>query len=78
MNIPTKFCFNLPSVLREDQKQTTPNLTPLCLLFLLCTSDQQEKKTPKHQLLTGPSNEHSCQVWYHLAQRFQRRLKCKS
>jgi hypothetical protein len=43
MNIPTKFCFNLPSVLREDQKQTTPNLTPLCLLFLLCTSDQQEK-----------------------------------
>jgi hypothetical protein len=34
-----------PSVIREDQKQTTLNLTPLCLLFLLCTSDQQEKKT---------------------------------
>jgi hypothetical protein len=42
MNIPTRFGSNCPSGSREeDEKQTKPFYTPLDLLFLLCTSDQQ-------------------------------------
>jgi hypothetical protein len=42
MNILTKFGSNCPSGLREeDEKQTKPFYTPLELLFLLCTSNQQ-------------------------------------
>ena len=37
----------------------TPFLTPLGLLFLLCTSDQPKN----HKLCRGPSNEHSYQAW---------------
>ena len=57
------------------QKQTTPFFfTPLGLLFLLCTSDRQNKK-----FLRGTSNEHSYKIWFKLAQWFhRRRLKCKS
>jgi len=44
INIPTKFGSNWPYGFRkEDQKQTTPFLTPLSLLFLLSTSDQQKR-----------------------------------
>jgi hypothetical protein len=42
-------------------------LIPLGLLLLLCTSDQ-------HQLFREPSNEYSFQVWFQLAQWFQRRI----
>jgi len=53
----------------------TPFLTPLGLLSLLCTFDQQQK----HKLCREPSNEHHYQVWFQLALSFQRkRLKCKS
>jgi hypothetical protein len=42
MNIPTKFGSNWPSGSKEEEKkQTTPYLTPLGLLILLCSSDQQ-------------------------------------
>jgi hypothetical protein len=30
----------------------------------------------KHKLLKEPSNEHSYEAWFHLAQWLQRRLKC--
>ena len=52
----------------------TPFLTPSGLLFLLCTSDRQQKS---HQLCRGPFNEHSNKAYFHLDQWFQRRLKCK-
>jgi hypothetical protein len=43
MNIPTRFGSNCPSGSREEdeEKQTKPFYTPLDLLFLLCTSDEQ-------------------------------------
>ena len=44
-------------------------LTPLGLLFLLCTFDQQKN----HNLCSGPSNELSNQVWSQFTQWFQRR-----
>ena len=42
---------------------------PWGLLYLLCTSDQQNK----HKLCRGPSIEHSYQFWFQLNQWFQRR-----
>jgi hypothetical protein len=52
--------------LEEDQKQTTPYLTPLALGFLLLLSTSDEQR--KHKLLKEPSNEHSYEAWFHLAQ----------
>jgi hypothetical protein len=48
-----------------NSPQTTLCLKPFGLLFLSCTSDQQKQKQ-KH--LKEPYNEHSYQVWLHLAQ----------
>jgi uncharacterized protein YccT (UPF0319 family) len=54
---------------RRRFKTNNTLLTPLGLLFLLCTSNQQ-KKTNTHELSKGPSNEQSYQFWFKLAQKF--------
>ena len=54
-------------------KTGKPILTPLGFLFHSWTLHQQTT------IFIDPSNEHSYQVWFQLAQWFQkRRLKCKS
>ena len=42
MNIPTEFGSHWSSGSREDEKQTTPFLAPLGLLFLLCTTNKKK------------------------------------
>ena len=74
----TMFKLSAKQITTEQEKRypymDTPFLTPLGLLFLLCTSDQQQK----HKLCWEPSNEHTYQVWFQLVWSFQRRwLKCK-
>jgi hypothetical protein len=64
----------LKGIFLRNVLKNNPTYGPM---FLLCTSFWSMKKN--HKLCSGPSNKHSYQDWFQLAQWFQRRkLKCKS
>lgn len=59
----------MPSDFREeDLKQTVSFLTPLDLLFLMSTSDQQKKNI---NFITDHQINIATQIWFQLAQWFQ-------